>query len=82
MRQELGIATFEDLLFHFPYRYFDRTKLNKIAEINAQTEYVQIAGILINIGEEGDGRKRRLTATIYDDTGRIELLWFQGATYM
>ncbi len=37
---------------------------------------------MVNIGEEGAGRKKRLVATIYDDSGRIELLWFQGAQWM
>jgi ATP-dependent DNA helicase RecG len=45
-------------------------------------EYVQLAGTLVNINEEGEGRKKRLVATLYDDTGRIELLWFQGAQWM
>ena len=82
LRQELEISTFEDLLYHYPYRYFDRTQITKIGAINANTEYVQIAGILVNITEEGTGFKKRLVATIYDDTGRIELLWFQGAQWM
>ena len=82
MRSELGIECFEDLLYHFPYRYFDRTQLIKIASISDKTEYAQIAGTLINIGEEGDGRRKRLVATLYDDSGRIELLWFQGAQWM
>jgi ATP-dependent DNA helicase RecG len=82
LRQELGISTFEDLLYHYPYRYFDRTKMTKIAAINSKTEHVQITGVLINISEEGVGRKTRLVATLYDDTGRIELLWFQGASWM
>ena len=82
LRQELEIGTFEDLLYHYPYRYFDRTQLIKIRDINGQMEYAQVAGTLINIGEEGAGRKSRLVATLYDDTGRIELLWFQGAQWM
>ncbi len=82
MRAELGIANFEDLLFHFPYRYFDRTRVDKIAAINEQTEYVQLAGKITHIGEEGDGRKHRLIATFADDTGRLDLLWFQGANWM
>lgn len=82
LRSELGIATFEDLLYHFPYRYFDRTQITKIGSVNGLTEFAQFAGILINVGEEGDGRKRRLTATLYDDTGRIELVWFQNINYI
>ena len=82
LRSELSIYCYEDLLYHFPYRYFDRTMIMKIASINERSEYVQVAGTLINISEEGEGRKRRLVATLYDDTGRIELLWFQGAQWM
>lgn len=76
LRKELEIASFEDLLYHYPYRYFDRTQITKIKDINGQSEYVQIAGKLINIYEQGEGRARRLTATLYDDTARIELIWF------
>jgi len=75
MRTELEISTFEDLLYHYPYRYFDRTQITKIGTINDQTDYVQIAGTLVNINEEGEGRKRRLVAMLYDETGQIELLW-------
>ena len=82
MRKELEIGTFEDLLYHYPYRYFDRSQITKIGAINATMEYVQIAGILVNLTEEGTGFKKRLVATLYDDTGRIELLWFQGAQWM
>lgn len=82
MRTELGISVFEDLLHHYPYRYFDRTQLVKIGSIDESIEYAQITGKLINITEEGEGRKRRLVATLFDETGRIELLWFQGAQWM
>jgi len=82
LRKELDISTFEDLLYHYPYRYFDRTQITRIGAINESTEYVQIAGTLVNIYEEGEGRKKRLVAMLYDDTAQIELLWFQGAQWM
>ncbi len=82
LRQELEISTFGDLLNHYPYRYFDRTQIIKIKAIDSKTEYAQVAGTLINIAEEGVGGKKRLVATLYDETGRIELLWFQGAQWM
>ncbi len=82
LRKELDIASFGDLLYHYPYRYFDRTKVDKVAAINGNTEYVQLLGTVINIFEEGEGRKKRLVATFYDDTGQIELIWFQGAQWM
>lgn len=82
LRSELGISTFEDLLYHYPYRYFDRTQLSKIGHIDPNAEYIQVAGILVNIFEEGRGPKQRLVATLYDETGRIELIWFKGASWI
>lgn len=77
LRQELEIVTFGDLLDYFPYRYFDRTQILPIHALQEGMDYVQLAGSVVNISEEGEARKRRLTATLYDDTGRIDLVWFQ-----
>jgi ATP-dependent DNA helicase RecG len=82
LRKELDIATYGDLLQHYPFRYYDRTKVTKVAEVNDSTEYVQLAGKIVNIFEEGEGRKRRISATFYDDTGRINLVWFQSLTWV
>jgi len=81
LRIELDLATYEQLLNYFPYRYFDRTNITKIGTINASMETVQVAGTLINMIEEGSGRRNRLTATLYDETGRIELVWFQAISW-
>jgi len=78
----LSIATYSDLLHHYPFRYLDRTTITKIANINDLSEYVQIVGKIVNINEEGEGRKRRISATVYDDTGRISLVWFQSLTWV
>lgn len=82
LRKELDIQYAGDLLHHYPFRYNDRTRLNKIQDIRTEGEYVQVIGKLTNIYEEGTGRARRLTAMLYDDTGSIELVWFQGAQWM
>lgn len=82
MRKELDIQYARDLLQHYPFRYNDRTKINKIGNIKTDGENVQLIGTLINIYEEGSGRKRRLSATLYDDTGKIELIWFRGVQWM
>jgi ATP-dependent DNA helicase RecG len=44
LKKELGIFTFEDLLNHYPLRYIDRTKIEKIGSISPMTEYIQVAG--------------------------------------
>jgi ATP-dependent DNA helicase RecG len=83
LRKELEIATFEDLLHHYPYRYFDRTQITAIKDITPDSDFVQLLGTIINIQEEGVGRKSRLLATLYDESGKIELIWFgQAAQWM
>lgn len=82
LRKELEIYTWEDLLYHYPNRYIDRSQFSKIASVNEHSDYVQLTGTLINIYEEGEGRKKRLVATLYDETGKIELVWFQGAQWL
>lgn len=79
LRKELGIHKYGDLLNFYPNRYIDRTRYYKINEIQNIVAEVQIIGKIINIKtvEFGKGRKR-LVATFIDDTGQMELVWFQG----
>ena len=78
MRKELHIFTFKDLLEHFPHRHIDKTHVDNIASLNHNTEYAQVAGILLDFEILGAQRSKRLVAHIKDQTGIIELVWFQG----
>ncbi|TAE73177.1 MAG: ATP-dependent DNA helicase RecG [Bacteroidetes bacterium] len=78
---ELQIFTYKDLLYHFPFRHEDRTKIHTIAELEPDMPYAQLKGKLINIEMLGDDKKSRLVAHFTDGTGYMELLWFQGASY-
>ncbi|MEO7532116.1 MAG: ATP-dependent DNA helicase RecG [Sediminibacterium sp.] len=82
LKKELEIFTFGDLLEHFPHRHIDKTKVNRISEINPQTEYIQIAGTLLNYETVGAGRGKRLVAQLRDNTGILELAWFQGINWV
>lgn len=82
LKKELGVFTCRDLLFQYPFRYEDRTKFHKIRDLNDQSESVQLRGVIRRLDTVGEGRKRRLVARLRDDTGAIELVWFQGATWM
>ncbi len=79
LRKELGIHRYEDLLNFYPNRYIDRTRYYKINELSNNPAEVQIIGKIINIKtvEFGKGKKR-LAAVFVDDTGQMELTWFQG----
>lgn len=82
LKKELRIFTIGDLLSQYPYRYIDRSRIYKIAEIQSDEAYVQVKGIIRNIQEVGQQRGKRLTAILSDDTGNIELIWFQGAQWI
>lgn len=81
-KSELGIRTFEDLLNHFPFRYVDRTKFTKINEISSEEIHVQLKITIADVKEVGTGRAKRLVATITDDTGKIDLVWFKGIKWI
>ncbi len=78
LKKELGIFTFEDLLRHFPFKYIDRTKFYKIRDINDDLPHVQVIARLTHKELVGDKRTKRLVARVQDDTGVMELAWFQG----
>lgn len=79
LRKELGIHRYEDLVNFFPNRYIDRTRYYKINELQKNDSEVQISGKIINIKTVEFGKaKKRLVATFVDETGQIELTWFQG----
>ncbi|MES2628157.1 MAG: ATP-dependent DNA helicase RecG [Bacteroidota bacterium] len=81
-REELGIYTAADLLEYYPFRYIDRTRFYKVREISDAQAFVQVKGMLKDIQETGEARKKRLTAKFYDETGEIELIWFQGIRWV
>lgn len=79
LRKELGIHRYEDLINFFPNRYIDRTRYYKINQLQKTESEVQIIGKIINIKTVEFGKsKKRLVATFVDETGEIELVWFQG----
>jgi ATP-dependent DNA helicase RecG len=82
LRDELGIATFEDLLSHYPFRYVDRSQYNAIRDLPELDGYVQLKGKIISLHESGNGRQKRLSVKFQDETGIIDLVWFQGIKFI
>jgi len=82
LKKELGIANFSDLLNCYPYKYIDRTRFYKIKDIQPDLPYVQVLARLIRKEMAGEKRTTRLVAYAQDDTGVIELVWFQGIKWM
>jgi len=70
----LGILTVQDLLFHLPMRYQDRTRLFPIGHLKIGQE-VLIEGT-VNSCEIKNGKRRILTVILQDFSGMIALKWF------
>ena len=83
LRKELNIHKYGDLLNLYPNRYIDRTRYYKINQLVNSNSEVQLVGKIIHIKtvEQGKG-KSRLVATFVDDTGQMELVWFQGQKWI
>ena len=82
LKKELQIATFEDLLRHFPYKYIDRTRFYKIREIEPELPHVQVIVRLTHKELLGEKHTKRLVFQAQDDTGFMELVWFQGIRWI
>ena len=83
--KEIGVHTVRDMLYHFPFRYIDRTKVYTIGELNeanTQSGYIQIRGRVTGKNFFGEGRNRRFVVYISDNTGRAELIWFRGIKWV
>nr|WP_121269728.1 ATP-dependent DNA helicase RecG [Pedobacter schmidteae] len=82
LQKELGIFTYGQLLDYFPFRYIDRTRFYKIAELNPELPYVQILGRITSKEQIGEKHKKRIVARLSDETGSIELVWFQSLKWV
>ncbi|MEP6465542.1 MAG: OB-fold nucleic acid binding domain-containing protein, partial [Parafilimonas sp.] len=82
LKKELGIFTFDDLLNHYPFRYIDRTKIEFIGNITPQTDYIQVKGRITEIEILGERKAKRMIAWLHDETGMVELTWFQGIQWV
>ena len=82
LKNELKIVSFEDLIYYFPYKYIDRSRIFKIAELNSDMPYIQIRAKFTKLQTIGAGRQARLVGTVSDSTGYLDLVWFKGHKYI
>ena len=82
LKKELQVFTQGDLLFLFPYRYVDKTQFHRIADLDENSGYVQLRGVLRSLDTIGEGRKKRMIGRLRDPSGVIELVWFTGIAWL
>lgn len=82
LNTELAIFTYGDLLGHYPFRYEDRSVFHKIAAVKNEEMPFQIKGKVISTEIIGEKHKQRFVAEFADESGIVELIWFQGVKWM
>ncbi len=82
LQKELQVFTFGDLLTLYPFRYVDRTKFYKVKEIKDDLPHVQLRGKIMGMRTEGKSRAQRLVVNFADESGSVELVWFQGVKWI
>ena len=94
LRSELEVATVGDLVRLYPFRYIDRSSVQKIADLRPDQSYVQVVATVLKVrlfaknGAELPADKlkynlvNRLSAIIGDDSGEMEVVFFKGVKYM
>ena len=82
LKKELGIFSYDQLLNYYPFRYIDRTRFYKINELDPELPLVQIVGRITDKQQIGEKHKKRIVAKFTDETGTIELVWFQSLKWV
>ena len=82
LNRELNIYSLYDLLYYFPYKYVDRSRLFKVSEIDGRMPHIQLCGEIRSFEEVGEGASRRLVAHFTDGTGFVDLVWFRGIKFI
>jgi len=82
LRKEFDIHTFNDLLYYFPYRHIDKSHIYHVSDIVNDGGYILLRGAIKDVRIVGQMRAQRLTAIFTDETGSIELVWFNGIRWV
>ena len=82
LKEQLNIHTWHDLLYYFPYKHIDRTRLYRINELTSDMPFVQVKGRFLSFEEMGAGRKKRLVGHFTDGQSLMDLVWFNATKYI
>lgn len=82
LEKELGLKTWEDLLYYFPFKHIDRSRLYRTSELTSDMPFVQLKGQFVSFENAGEGRKKRLIGHFTDGYGWVDCVWFAGISYI
>jgi len=82
IKNVLAVSTVEDLLNFYPIRYIDKNKVYKVNGLQESNLEIQLKGKISNVQEILTGKVKRLTAKFNDDSGSMDLVWFQYSKWL
>lgn len=82
IQEQLEISTVADLLHYVPFRYVDRSVINKLTDIDDLSNLYQFSGKIISVGNFTFGKKKGLQATFSDGVGSLDLVWYQVSDWL
>ena len=82
LQKELGLSTWGDLLYYFPYKHIDRSRLYRTSELTSDMPFVQVRGQFVSFEQMGEGRKKRLVGHFTDGYGWVDCVWFNSQQYI
>ena len=83
IKNVLGISTVEDFLYFFPLRYLDKSKVYRVADLKEENVEILLKGRIYDLKEITYGRgQKRLSAKFRDETGALDLVWFQYSQWL
>ena len=82
LNDELNIKTVKDLIDFYPFRYIDRMSFFKINQLPLNNSEVQIIGKIKSIKKTKVRYRDRLNCEFYDETGKIDLIWYRGFSWV
>ncbi|MDO4763194.1 MAG: ATP-dependent DNA helicase RecG [Flavobacteriaceae bacterium] len=83
IQKVLGISVVEDFLHFYPIRYLDKSKTYQTSDLKEDNVEIQLKGKITNLQEIAYGKgQKRLSANFQDETGSIDLVWFQYSKWL
>ena len=73
LQKEAGISSYEDMLFYFPYKYIDRSRFYKVAEVTGDMPYIQMKGRILFFDTVGEGAYKAVDREIHGWDGHNRL---------
>jgi ATP-dependent DNA helicase RecG len=83
IKSVLGLTTVEDMLNFYPIRYLDKSKIYKVSQLQEESsQEIQLRGRITHVQEIQTGKTKRLSAKFNDETGSMDLVWFQYSKWL